>query len=157
MKRKIWFCMVTAVAMCFAFAGCGGGETAGQSGEEELMEIQVTAGEENIVEAGEYAPIELDASMSGTPESPTIIKAAEGATPVIKVKTGEIQSGEDDMDEAFGIHMTNVENVVVEGFAIEGGTRGIYYESTRDRGEESLGNITIKNCSVSGVVGAHGI
>ena len=58
-----------AAAMCFAFAGCGSEEATEDNGaaeEEQAMEIQILAGENNIYDDGTYAPIEIDASMSGT-------------------------------------------------------------------------------------------
>lgn len=147
--KKIILLTLFAAAACFAFAGCG---------EETAMDIQVSAGETVILEDGTYAPLEIDASMSGTEDSPTVIKAAEGASPVIKASPGEFQSGEqDELPPSYGIHMVNVHDIVIEGIAVEGGTHGIIYESTTEQGEEPLRNVTIKDCTVSGVVGAHGI
>ena len=147
--KKLILLTLLAAAMCFAFAGCG---------EEQGMGIQVTPGGETIVEDGTYGALELDASMSGTPDSPTVIKAADGASPVIKVAPGEYQSGEaDELPPGYGIHLVNVHDVIIEGIAVEGGTHGIIYESTPEQGEKPLENIVIKDCSVSGVVGAHGI
>ena len=154
--KKIILLTLLAAAMCFAFAGCGSGSE--EATEEEGMQIQATAGEETIIEDGTYGTLELDASMSGTPDAPTVIKAADGAVPVIKVAPGEFQSGEEDeLPPSYGIHMVNVHDIVIEGLTVEGGTHGIIYESTPDQGDEPLKNITIKDCSVSGVVGAHGI
>ena len=154
--KKIILPTLLAAAMCFAFAGCGSGSE--EATEEEGMQIQATAGEETIIEDGIYGTLELDASMSGTPDAPTVIKAADGAAPVIKVAPGEFQSGEEDeLPPSYGIHMVNVHDIVIEGLTVEGGTHGIIYESTPDQGDEPLKNITIKDCSVSGVVGAHGI
>ncbi len=147
--KKLILTALLAAAMCFAFASCG---------EEEAMNIEVTAGGETVLEDGTYGALELDASMSGTAESPTIIRAADGAAPVIKVAPGEFQSGEEDeLPPSYGIHLVNVHDVIIEGITVEGGTHGIIYESTPDQGEEPLQNITIKDCNVSGVVGAHGI
>ena len=145
--------------MCFAFAACGGEEAVNEeAANEEVMTIEVTPGEETILEDGVYNALELDASMSGTPESPTAIRAADGAKPVIKVAPGEFQSGEkDELPPSYGIHLVNVHDVVIDGITVEGGTHGIIYESTPEQGEKPLTNITIKDCSVTGVVGAHGI
>ena len=158
MKKLILTAML-ALAMCFAFAACGEEETVNEEAtNEEALTIEVTPGEETILEDGVYNALELDASMSGTDGSPTVIKAAKGATPVIKVAPGEFQSGEEDeLPPSYGIHLVNVHDVVIEGITVEGGTHGIIYESTPDQGEEPLTNITIQDCSVSGVVGAHGI
>ena len=155
MKKIILLTLITA-AVCFAFAGCGSGNE--ESAEAEGTQIQAAAGEETIVEDGTYGTLELDASMSGTPESPTVIKAADGAAPVIKVAPGEFQSGEEEeLPPSYGIHMVNVHDIVIEGLTVEGGTHGIIYESTPHQGDDPLNNITIKDCSVSGVVGVHGI
>ena len=154
--KKIILLTLIAAAVCFALAGCGSGSE--ESAEAEGTQIQVTAGEETIVEDGTYGTLELDASMSGTPESPTVIKAADGAAPVIQVSPGEFQNGEEEeLPPSYGIHMVNVHDVVIEGLAVEGGTHGIIYESTQHQGDDPLNNITIKDCRVSGVVGVHGI
>lgn len=155
MKKTIMLTLLVTV-MCFAFAGCGAGSE--ESIEGEGSRIQVTAGDEAVVEDGTYGTLELDASMSGTPDAPTVIRAADGATPVIKIAPGAFQSGEkDELPPSCGIHMVNVHDIVIEGITVEGGTHGIIYESTSDQGDEPLKNITIRDCSVSGVTGAHGI
>ena len=150
-----------AAAMCFAFAACGSEEATEDNGaaeEEQAMEIQILAGENNIYDDGTYAPIEIDASMSGTEGNPTVIKAADGATPVIKAAPGKFQSGEkDELPPSYGIHIVDAHDIIIEGLTVEGGTHGIIYESTTEQGDEPLKNITIKDCKVSGVVGAHGI
>ena len=147
--KKIILTAVLAAAMCVAFAACG---------EEEAMQVQVTAGEETILEDGIYDGFTIDYDLSGTKDSPTIIRAAEGASPVIKVAPGEVQSGEtDELEPSYGIYLCNAHDVILEGITVEGGTHGIIYESLPDKGVESFDNITIKNCKVSGVVGAHGI
>ena len=71
--KKIILTAVLAAAMCVAFAACG---------EEEAMQVQVTAGEETILEDGIYEGFTIDYDLSGSPDSPTIIRAAEGASPV---------------------------------------------------------------------------
>lgn len=148
MKKTTLICILAAMAICMGFAGCG---------KEKTAKIQITPCEETVVEAGDYAPLKLDASMSGTKDDPTVIRVADGAKATISLDTGEIQSGEGDLDENCGIRLTNVDNIIIEGFTIEGGTCGIYYESTRDRGRKPLENISIKNCDISGIVGVHGL
>ena len=157
--KKIILTAMLALAMCFAFAACGEEEAVNEeTTNEEAMTIEVTPGEETVLEDGVYGALELDASMSGTDGSPTVIRAADGANPVIKVAPGEFQSGEEDeLPPSYGIHLVNVHDVVIDGITVEGGTHGIIYESTPEQGEEPLTNITIKDCSVTGVVGAHGI
>jgi hypothetical protein len=102
-----------------------------------------------IVHDGTYDAFTLTETASGTEDAPVTIKAAEGESPVIK-PTG-------DGDEVIGIHIVNAEHITIEGLEVEGGTHGIYYESTRDRGEMPLTDITIKDCTVHGVRGTHGI
>ena len=147
--KKLILIAVLAAAMCFAFAACG---------EEEAMQVQVTAGEETVLEDGVYEGFTIDYDLSGTKDSPTIIRAAEGASPVIRVAPGEYQSGEqDELEGSYGIYLCNAHDVILEGITVEGGTHGIIYESLANKGVESFDNITIKDCKVSGVVGAHGI
>ena len=150
--KKLLLAITLAAAMCFAFAACGEGE------EEEAMNVEVTAGGETILEDGVYDGFTIDNALSGTPESPTIIRAADGAAPVIKAQPGEYQSGEqDELEPSYGIYLCDAHDVIIEGITVEGGTHGIIYESTISQGAESFDNITIKDCKVSGVVGAHGI
>ena len=114
-------------------------------------------GSEIIVHGGTYGPVEITGEASGTPEAPVTIRAAEGEKPVIRQKTGKLQSGEEGMEDAFAVHMLNVSGLILQGLEIEGGTHGILCESTPEQGEEPLEGITIENCIVHGVVGAHGI
>ncbi|MCQ2547047.1 MAG: hypothetical protein MJ161_05835 [Clostridia bacterium] len=117
----------------------------------------VGPGTEIVVHEGTYEPIEIFTNASGTLENPVAIRAATDEKVVIKSATGDVQNGDGDLIEAYGIHMLNVSNVVVKGFEIEGGTHGVLYESTNENGEESLDNISIENCFIHDVVGTHGI
>ena len=97
-----------------------------------------------VVHEGEYGPIKLGPECSGSENAPTVIRPAEGDKVVIHGEDGT------------GISLVNVSHVTVEGLEVEGGTHGIYYESTREAGE-SLTDICIKDCTVHGVRGTHGI
>ena len=97
-----------------------------------------------VVHEGEYGPIKLGPECSGSENAPTVIRPAEGDKVVIHGEDGT------------GISLVNVSHVTVEGLEVEGGTHGIYYESTREFGE-SLTDICIKDCTVHGVRGTHGI
>ena len=147
--KKIILAAAMAAALCVAFAACG---------EDEAKIIEVTAGGETILEDGIYEGFTIDYSLSGTEDSPTVIRAAEGAAPVIKSAPGAYQNGEtEDLEPSIGIYLNNAHDVVIEGIIIEGGTHGILYESNTTRGDESFDNITIKDCKITGVVGVHGI
>ena len=98
-----------------------------------------------IVHGGDYGPEELGPECSGSEGLPTVIRAAEGETPVIRAKDGA------------GIRLVNVCHLTIEGLETEGGTHGIWYTSTREAGEQPLKGITIRNCTVHGVRGVHGI
>ena len=117
-----------------------------------------TPGSVIVVHGGNYGPARLDAACSGTEESPTVIRAAEGERPVIhgdeKVTGGG--EGEDEEDRVC-LSITNAQHISVEGIETEGGTHGIAYESTRDAGNQPLSSIAIRNCTVRGVRGIHGI
>ena len=187
MKKKTILCMLTAamlLAVCAIGIGCGkedtestdtpvnGGDYAGEDGlihvaaatgsdetgdgteESPYASIsfavtKLEPGREIIVHDGTYEAFALESTMSGTADSPVAVRAADGESPVIK------PSG--DGDEIIGIHLVNVDHITVEGLEIEGGTHGIYYESTRDQGETPLEDITIKDCTVHGIRGTHGI
>lgn len=97
------------------------------------------------VHTGTYQPFEAYAEHSGTAKAPVTIRAADGEQPVIKSK------------KAIGIHLINVDNFVISGLEVVGGTHGIYYESTKEQGEKPLENITIQNCMVHDINGTHGI
>ena len=97
-----------------------------------------------IVHKGEYGAIQLDPSCSGSETAQTIIRPKEGENVVIHAEDG------------VGISLVNVSHVLVEGLEVEGGTHGIYYESTREA-SQSLTDIRIKDCTVHGVRGTHGI
>jgi hypothetical protein len=97
------------------------------------------------IHAGTYQPFEVNAQCSGTEKAPVTIRAAEGEKPVIQ-STNDI-----------GIHLINVDNLVISGLEVVGGTHGIYYESTPDQGEKTLENIMIQNCVVHDINGTHGI
>lgn len=97
-----------------------------------------------FIHEGDYGPIRLGAECSGSEEAPTIIRAAAGEKAVIHAG-GEI-----------GIFLENVRHISVEGMEVEGGTHGIYYQSTREAGHP-LTDISIRDCIVHGVRGIHGI
>lgn len=97
------------------------------------------------VHTGTYEPFEVNTKCSGTEKEPVTICAAEGEKPVIQGK------------KDIGIHLINVDNIVLSGLEVTGGTHGIYYESTPDQGENALENITIQNCIVHDINGTHGI
>ena len=98
-----------------------------------------------VVHGGTYGPIELDADASGTEESPTYIRPAEGETVVVQVEEGVC------------ISLCNTSHIVIEGLETEGGTHGIDYESTREAKDAPLCDITLRKCTVHGVQGVHGI
>lgn len=98
-----------------------------------------------LVGGGEYEPFELGPGCSGSEDSPTVIRPAEGAKVVIPVE-----------DEA-GIFLKNVQNISVEGLETVGGVYAIEYLSTPEAGQQILSNISIRNCRVHDVRGEHGI
>jgi hypothetical protein len=98
-----------------------------------------------VVHGGTYGQIRLDEDASGTEDSPTIIRPAEGETVVVSEK------------EDVCLYICNASHIVIEGIETEGGTHGIEYESTREAKDETLGDITIRKCTVHGVRGVHGI
>ena len=98
-----------------------------------------------LVHEGTYGRVRFDSRCSGTDDSPTVIRAAEGERAVFRCAGGAC------------IHLVNVGNIVLEGLETEGGTHGIRYESTREAGNSILANITLRNCTIHGVRGVHGI
>ena len=75
-----------------------------------------------VVHEGEYGPIRLGPECSGSENAPTVIRPAEGEKVMIRGGDG------------IGISLVNVSHVAVEGLEVDGGTHGIYYESTRKSG-----------------------
>lgn len=114
-------------------------------------------GSEIIVHEGIYDPVEIGPDASGSADAPNLIRAAEGEAVVIAADRGSLQSGEGGMKEQAVIHLTDVSNVTLRGFEVEGGTCGILYESTPRQGTTALENVSIDTCRVHDVVGAHGI
>ena len=98
-----------------------------------------------LIHAGDYGPVVLGTECSGSEEMPTIIRPAENEAAVIHAEDGN------------GISVVNACHISVEGLDIEGGTHGIVYESTREAGAQPLTDISIRNCTVHGVRGVHGI
>ena len=98
-----------------------------------------------IVHGGTYGQIRLDEDVSGTEDSPTIIRPAEGETVVVSEK------------EDACLYICNASHIVIEGIETYSGTHGIEYESTREAKGKTLGDITIRKCTVHGVRGIHGI
>ncbi len=122
-------------------------------------------GSQIIVHEGEYRPFELGPECSGTEKSPTVIRAAEGERVVINAEEGEDttesavqgEKASDQEEDRIGISLLNVRHISVEGLETRGGTHGIRYLSTNEAGEQPLIDISIKNCTVHGVRGIHGI
>jgi len=110
-----------------------------------------------IVHGGEYGPVELDAACSGTEDSPTVIRAAEGERPVIHAEEAAVAADNPDTADRVCFSITNAHHITVEGIETEGGTHGITYESTREAGDQPLESIALRNCKVHGVRGIHGI
>lgn len=114
---------------------------------------RLSPGSEVIVHEGTYGQFEIDEEASGSETDPVVIRAAEGERVTIESMPGDEAPG----GESAGIRLVNVDNITLDGFEVTGGTHGIYYESTPDRGEKALENITISNCRVHGIRGTHGI
>ena len=110
-----------------------------------------------IVHGGEYGPVELDAACSGTEDSPTVIRAAEGERPVIHAEEAAVAADNPDTADRVCFSITNAHHITVEGIETEGGTHGITYEGTREAGDQPLESIALRNCKVHGVRGIHGI
>ena len=106
---------------------------------------QAAPGSLIIVHEGSYGPFELDKNCSGREDSPTVIRAAEGETVVVRAE-GEPC-----------ISIRDASHIIIEGLETEGGSHGIMYESSREAGDEALCGITIRRCTVHGVRGIHGI
>lgn len=97
-----------------------------------------------VVHEGDYGPIILGSRASGLEGSPTTIRPAEGESVVIHAGDG------------IGVSIVNTTHISIEGLEVEGGTHGIYYESTREA-EQALTGIRIAGCTIHGVRGTHGI
>ena len=128
-----------------------------------------------IVHEGVYGPIELGPECSGSEDSPTVIRAAEGETAVFRAaepesvavsatigntayeRAADEEPSEDEEEDRVCISLINVCHISLEGLETEGGTHGITYLSTREAGENPLTDISIRNCTVHGVRGIHGI
>ena len=102
-----------------------------------------------LVRGGTYGPVFLGPECAGCPDSPTVIRAAEGERPVIRPE----KSGEG----SAGIRLLNVGRIVLEGLEVIGGRHGIRYESTREAGDAPLSGIVFRGCTVHGIRGVHGI
>lgn len=98
-----------------------------------------------IMHRGDYGPIEFGPECSGNENSLTSVIAAEGEKVKIHAEDG------------VGIHLVNTGYISIEGLETEGGTHGVKYTSTRKSGNQPLQGIKIKNCTVHGVRGVHGI
>ncbi|MDO4870196.1 MAG: right-handed parallel beta-helix repeat-containing protein [Bacillota bacterium] len=175
MKKRRWIYLIAAavLAFCMALTGCGGGPASGEttseihisaegnddagdgSAENPYRSIARGAAEAGpgsivVIHDGEYDQFEIDSSMSGTADAPVTFRAAKGETPVIKPAGS---GGEDNI----GIHIVNADNLTIRGLEVQGGTHGIFYESTPAQGAKALENITIRDCTVHGIRGTHGI
>ena len=106
---------------------------------------QAAPGSLIIVHGGSYGPFMLGPDCSGREDFPTIIRAAEGETVVVRAE-GEPC-----------ISIRDASHIIIEGLETEGGSHGIMYESSREAGDEALCGITIRRCTVHGVRGIHGI
>jgi len=98
-----------------------------------------------LVHGGTYGRIALGTACSGTADAPTVIRAAEGERVVIRPGSG------------VGIRLENVRYLCLEGLEVEGGTHGIRIESTREAGDMPLRGIAVRDCTVHGIRGTHGI
>ena len=67
------------------------------------------------------------------------------------------EPSEDEEEDRVCISLINVCHISLEGLETEGGTHGITYLSTREAREDPLTDISIRNCTVHGVRGIHGI
>ncbi len=114
---------------------------------------KISPGTTVTVHEGTYPQFEIGQESSGTAASPVVFRAAEGE----KVLIDSVSADEAIAGQSVGIYLTNVDNITLDGFEVRGGTHGIYYESLQSRGEKPLENILIRNCTVHGVRGLHGI
>ena len=105
---------------------------------------EAAPGSSIIIHEGDYGPVRLGPNCSGSENAPVIIRPAEGEKVVIHAEDG------------IGVSLINVRYITVEGLEIEGGTHGIYYQSTREA-VQPLTDIRIRGCRVHGVRGTHGI
>ena len=165
-KKSIKYCLVTAVLIitALAMAGCtppqseqseihvavNGSDESGNGTKSKpyasvAKAAQAAPGSLIVMHAGEYGSIELGPVCSGRKDSPTVIRAADGEKVIIRA------------EKNIGISLKDVNHITIEGLETEGGTHGIRYISTRKAGSRSLNDIHIKNCSVHGVRGVHGI
>ena len=109
-----------------------------------------------IFHEGEYKQFELDSKVSGTKKNPVKFAVAEGEKVVVKPEDRGVDEEGYPVD-SYGIHVVNADNITIDGFEIQGGTHGVYYESTPEYGDTALENVTISNCTVHGIRGVHGI
>ena len=98
-----------------------------------------------IMHGGDYEPVVVGPECSGNENSLTSIIASEGEKVIIHAEDG------------IGIRLDNTSYISIEGLEIKGGTHGVKYTSTRESGKQPLQGIKIKNCTVHGVRGVHGI
>lgn len=157
-----------SVMLVLASGACGCGSTQQEQAEQATVHVAVGGSDESgtgapdapyatvsaaaesapgsiiLVHEGAYGPIELGSQCSGSEEAPTTIRPAVGETVVVHAEDGT------------GIHLVNASHISVEGLEVAGGTRGIYYESTREA-SQALSDITVSGCTVHGVRGTHGI
>ena len=124
-----------------------------------------------IVHGGEYGPIELGPDCSGSKNSPTVIRPEEGETVIVHAEDGigislfnvdnitidGLETVVVHAEDGIGISLLNVDNITLDGLETDGGTHGIEYMSTNEAGDQPLENIMIRNCTVHGVRGVHGI
>ncbi len=125
--------------------GAAGDGSAASPFDDAAKAAAVCPGSTILVHGGVYGRIALGPEASGGADSPTVIRAAEGERVLIRPDGGT------------GIRILNAHHLILEGFEVEGGTHGIRYESTREAGDTPLGGVAIRNCTVHGIRGVHGI
>ena len=74
--------------------------------------VESAPGSVIIVHGGEYEPVELDAACSGTEDSPTVIRAAEGERPVIHAEETDAADDPDTADHVC-FSITNAHHITV--------------------------------------------
>ena len=102
-----------------------------------------------LLHGGVYPSLRFGQEWSGTEDCPTVIRAAEGEKPLIRPDGSP--------NRRVGVRLTDVHHFTLEGVEVEGGTHGIRYESTREAGDRPLADVTIRDCTVHGIRGTHGI
>ena len=106
---------------------------------------------------------EAATAVSATEEAATNPTEEETATNSATIgntayeRAADEEPSEDEEEDRVCVSLINVCHISLEGLETEGGTHGITYLSTREAGENPLTDISIRNCTVHGVRGIHGI